>query len=60
MQKNFVIVEFLVKVKMIEKFFGKDFKVFLSYGYICDLKKKEFFIDIEKNFKFKYEIFVEK
>ena len=35
---------------------GKDFKVLSSYGHIRDLKKKEFSIDVEKNFTPSYEI----
>lgn len=56
MQKNLVIVESPAKAKTIEKFLGKDFKVLSSYGHIRDLKKKEFSIDIDKNFKPHYEI----
>ena len=56
MQKNLVIVESPAKAKTIEKFLGKDFKVLSSYGHIRDLKKKEFSIDIDKNFKPNYEI----
>lgn len=60
MQKNLVIVESPAKAKTIEKFLGKDFKVLSSYGHIRDLKRKEFSIDIEKNFKPQYEIPKEK
>ena len=56
MQKNLVIVESPAKAKTIEKFLGKDFKVLSSYGHIRDLKKKEFSIDIQKDFKPNYEI----
>ena len=56
MQKNLVIVESPAKAKTIEKFLGKDYKVLSSYGHIRDLKKKEFSIDIDKNFKPHYEI----
>ena len=56
MQKNLVIVESPAKAKTIEKFLGKDFKVLTSYGHIRDLKKKEFSIDVDKNFKPAYEI----
>lgn len=42
--------------KTIEKFLGKDFKVLSSYGHIRDLKKKEFSIDVDKDFKPHYEI----
>lgn len=54
--KNLVIVESPAKAKTIEKFLGKDFKVLSSYGHIRDLKKKEFSIDVDKNFKPAYEI----
>ena len=56
MQKNLVIVESPAKAKTIEKFLGKDFKVLSSYGHIRDLKKKEYSIDVDKNFKPAYEI----
>lgn len=56
MQKNLVIVESPAKAKTIEKFLGKDFKVMSSYGHIRDLKKKEFSIDVENDFKPEYEI----
>ena len=56
MQKNLVIVESPAKAKTIEKFLGKDFKVLSSYGHIRDLKKKEFSIDIAKDFTPHYEI----
>ena len=48
MQKNLVIVESPAKAKTIEKFLGTDYKVMSSYGHICDLKKKDLSIDIEK------------
>lgn len=54
--KNLVIVESPAKAKTIEKFLGKDYKVLSSYGHIRDLKKKEFSIDVEKNFEPDYEI----
>ena len=56
MQKNLVIVESPAKAKTIEKFLGKDFKVLSSYGHIRDLKKKEFSIDVNDDFKPNYEI----
>lgn len=56
MPKNLVIVESPAKAKTIEKFLGKDFKVLSSYGHIRDLKKKDFSIDVEKNFEPSYEI----
>lgn len=56
MQKNLVIVESPAKAKTIEKFLGSDYKVLSSYGHIRDLKKKEFSIDVEKDFEPTYEI----
>ena len=56
MIKNLVIVESPAKARTIEKFLGKDYKVMSSYGHIRDLKKKNFSIDIDKNFEPIYEI----
>jgi len=56
MQKNLVIVESPAKAKTIEKFLGKDFKVLSSYGHICDLKTKEFSVDIENNYTPEYVV----
>jgi DNA topoisomerase-1 len=56
MLKNLVIVESPAKAKTIEKFLGKDYKVMSSYGHIRDLRKKNFSIDIDKDFAPIYEI----
>ena len=56
MPKNLVIVESPAKAKTIEKFLGKDFKVMSSYGHIRDLAKKDFSINIEKDYAPIYEI----
>lgn len=56
MIKNLVIVESPAKAKTIEKFLGKDYKVMSSYGHIRDLKKKNFGINIDDDFKPDYEI----
>lgn len=37
MGKLLVIVELFVKVKIINKYLGKDFVVKFSVGYVCDL-----------------------
>ena len=47
MKKNLVIVESPAKVKPIERFLGKDYKVMSSYGHIRDLKKRELSIDTD-------------
>ena len=60
MSKNLVIVESPAKAKTIEKFLGKDYKVLSSYGHIRDLRKKDFSIDIDKDFTPVYEIPAEK
>lgn len=60
MLKNLFIVELLVKVKMIEKIFGKDFIVKLSFGYVCDLDKWGGVVDIENDFEFKYVVLFDK
>ena len=56
MLKNLVIVESPAKAKTIENFLGKDFTVKSSLGHIRDLSKKNLGIDIENDFKPKYEI----
>ncbi|MCO5268133.1 MAG: type I DNA topoisomerase [Brumimicrobium sp.] len=56
MAKNLVIVESPAKAKTIEGYLGKDFHVMSSYGHVRDLAKKGVSIDIEDDFKPKYEI----
>ena len=56
MIKNLVIVESPAKAKTIEKFLGKDYKVMSSYGHIRDLRKKDFGVDMDKQFTPEYEI----
>ncbi len=56
MPKNLVIVESPAKAKTIEKFLGKDFKVESSFGHISDLPSKELGVDIEGDFKPKYQV----
>ncbi len=54
MIENLVIVESPAKAKTIEKFLGKDFQVTSSMGHIRDLAKKDFGIDINKNYTPQY------
>lgn len=56
MIENLVIVESPAKAKTIEKFLGKEFVVKSSFGHIRDLEKKEYGVDISKNFEPRYII----
>lgn len=60
MAKNLVIVESPAKAKTIEKFLGKDFKVESSFGHIADLPSKELGVDVDGDFKPKYEVSTDK
>ena len=60
MAKNLVIVESPAKAKTIEKFLGKDYQVESSFGHIADLPSKEIGVDIDNNFKPKYEVSADK
>src|SRR5690554_6358210 len=53
-EKNLVIVESPAKAKTIEKFLGKNFVVKSSFGHIRDLAKKDFGVDVDKNFEPQY------
>ncbi len=56
MGMNIVVVESPAKAKTIEKYLGKDYKVFASYGHVRDLVPKEGAVDTENGFAMKYEI----
>ncbi|MFA8451200.1 MAG: type I DNA topoisomerase [Bacteroidales bacterium] len=56
MAKNLVIVESPAKAKTIEGFLGKDYLVKSSFGHVMDLSKKDFGVNIEKDFTPIYEI----
>jgi DNA topoisomerase-1 len=60
MAKNLVIVESPAKARTIAKFLGSDYEVQSSFGHIRDLPKKGLNIDIEDNFKPKYEVSTDK
>ena len=56
MAKNLVIVESPGKIKKIQGFLGKDYKVVASYGHIRDLDKGNKGIDKKNDFSPKSEI----
>ena len=56
MAKNLVIVESPAKAKTIEKFLGSDYKVASSFGHIADLPSKDLGVDVDGDFKPKYEV----
>jgi DNA topoisomerase-1 len=60
MAKNLVIVESPGKIKKIQSFLGKDYKVVASYGHIRDLAKGNKGIDKTNNFEPKYIVSSEK
>ncbi|MBM4202066.1 MAG: DNA topoisomerase I, partial [Gammaproteobacteria bacterium] len=56
MSQNLVIVESPAKARTIEKYLGKDFRVFASYGHVRDLVPKEGAVDTDHDFKMKYDL----
>lgn len=56
MADNLVIVESPAKAKTIEKYLGVNYKVASSFGHISDLPSKNLGIDVENDFKPKYEV----
>jgi DNA topoisomerase I len=60
MAKNLLIVESPAKAKTIEKILGNDFQVKSCFGHIRDLEKAGMGIDVEKEFKPRYIVPVEK
>lgn len=60
MAKNLLIVESPAKAKTIEKILGSDFEVKSCYGHIRDLEKDAMGIDVNKGFKPRYIVSVEK
>jgi DNA topoisomerase-1 len=56
MSQNLVIVESPAKAKTIEKYLGKNFQVYASYGHVRDLVPKEGAVDPEHDFAMKYEV----
>jgi len=56
MAKNLVIVESPAKAKTIGKYLGKAYVVKASLGHIKDLPKKDLSVDVDNDFRPKYDI----
>jgi DNA topoisomerase-1 len=56
MAKSLVIVESPAKAKTIGKYLGKNFQVKASLGHVKDLPKKDLAVDVEHDFRPRYEI----
>jgi len=56
MSKNLVIVESPAKAKTLSRYLGKDYEVKASMGHVIDLPKKELGVDLQNDFKPKYEV----
>ena len=54
--KTLVVVESPSKAKTINKYLGKDYVVLASFGHVRQLPKKNGSVDVDNNFKIKYEI----
>ncbi|MBR2988650.1 MAG: type I DNA topoisomerase [Clostridia bacterium] len=55
-----VVIEGAGKVKTVEKYLGKGFKVFATKGHIRDLPVKSLAVNVAKNFEPHYEILPDK
>lgn len=55
-----VVIEGDGKVKTVEKYLGKDYKVFATKGHIRDLPVRSLAVNVKKNFEPKYEIMPDK
>ncbi|MBQ8882879.1 MAG: toprim domain-containing protein, partial [Clostridia bacterium] len=55
-----VIIEGAGKVKTVEKYLGKGYKVFATKGHIRDLPVKSLAVNVAKNFEPHYEILPDK
>ena len=55
-----VVIEGAGKVKTVEKYLGKGYKVFATKGHIRDLPAKSLAVNVKKNFEPRYEILPDK
>ena len=56
MASNLLIVESPSKAKTLKKYLGKDYEILASYGHVRDLVPKTGAVDVDDNFKMKYEL----
>jgi DNA topoisomerase-1 len=56
MSKNLVIVESPAKAKTIGKYLGRNYVVKASLGHIKDLPKKDLAVDVDNDFRPRYEV----
>lgn len=55
-----VVIEGAGKVKTVEKYLGKGYKVFATKGHVRDLPKKTLAVNVKKDFEPRYEIMPDK
>lgn len=55
-----VVIEGAGKVKTVEKYLGKGYKVFATKGHVRDLPQKTLAVNVKKDFEPKYEIMPDK
>lgn len=55
-----VVIEGVGKVKTVEKYLGKGYKVFATKGHVRDLPKRTLAVNVKKDFEPKYEIMSDK
>ncbi len=56
MPANLLIVESPSKAKTLQKYLGKDFQILASYGHVRGLVRKDGSVDVDNDFKMKYQI----
>jgi DNA topoisomerase-1 len=60
MGKSLIIVESPAKTRTLKNFLGSNYRIEASMGHVRDLPKREFGVDIEKDFAPTYDIIPER